>query len=59
MSLAGLLPLAATGAALLFAGAVITRLRRGETVTIVVDLIYLALAVFVAWGRFGPESFHG
>jgi hypothetical protein len=54
-----LLPLAATGAALLFAGAVITRLRRGETVTIVTDLIYLALAVFVAWGRFGPESFHG
>jgi hypothetical protein len=25
----------------------------------VVDLVYLALAVFVAWGRFGPESFHG
>jgi hypothetical protein len=54
-----LVPLAATGAALLFAGAVITRLRRGEKVTIVVDLIYFALAVFVAWGRFGPESFHG
>jgi hypothetical protein len=54
-----LVPLAATGAALLFAGAVITRLRRGEKVTIVADLVYLALAVFVAWGRFGPESFHG
>jgi hypothetical protein len=54
-----LVPLAATGAALLFAGAVIMRLRRGEKVTIVVDLVYLALAVFVAWGRFGPESFHG
>jgi hypothetical protein len=54
-----LVPLAATGAALLFAGAVITRLRRGEKVTIVVDLVYLALAVFVAWGRFGPTSFHG
>jgi hypothetical protein len=54
-----LVPLAATGAALLFAGAVITRLRRGEKVTIVVDLVYLGLAVFVAWGRFGPESFHG
>jgi hypothetical protein len=54
-----LVPLAATGAALLFAGAVITRLRRGEKVTILVDLVYLALAVFVAWGRFGPESFHG
>jgi hypothetical protein len=44
---------------LLFAGAVITRLRRGEKVTIVVDLVDLALAVFVAWARFGPESFHG
>jgi hypothetical protein len=54
-----LVPLAATGAALLFAGAVITRLRRGEKVTIVVDLVYLALAVFVAWGRFGPDPFHG
>ena len=54
-----LVPLAATGVALLFAGAVITRLRRGEKATIVADLVYLALAVFVAWGRFGPESFHG
>jgi len=54
-----LVPLAATGAALLFAGAVIVRVRRGEKATIVVDLCYLALAVFVAWGRFGPESFHG
>jgi DoxX-like family len=53
-----LVPVAATGAVLLFAGAVIMRLRRGERVTIVVDLVYLALAVFVAWGRFGPESFH-
>jgi DoxX-like family len=54
-----LVPLAATGAVLLLAGAVITRLRRGERVTIVPDLVYLALAAFVAWGRFGPESFTG
>jgi hypothetical protein len=54
-----LVPLAATGAVLLFAGAVITRLHRGERATIVVDLVYLGLAVFVAWGRFGHESFHG
>jgi hypothetical protein len=38
---------------------VIMRLRRGEKVTIVPDLVYLALAGFVAWGRFGPESFTG
>jgi DoxX-like family len=52
-----LVPLAATGAVLLLGGAVITRLRRGEKATIVPDLVYLALAAFVAWGRFGPESF--
>jgi uncharacterized YccA/Bax inhibitor family protein len=50
-------PLAASGAVLLFVGALITRLRRGEKVTIVGDLVCLALAAFVAWGRFGPESF--
>jgi hypothetical protein len=50
-----LVPLAATGAALLFAGAVITRLRRGEKVTIVVDQVYLALAVFVAWDPLRPR----
>jgi hypothetical protein len=54
-----LVPLAAVGAVLLFVGAVITRLRRGEKVTIVGDLVYLAMAAFVAWGRFGPESFSG
>jgi hypothetical protein len=52
-----LVPLAATGAVLLFIGAVITRLRRGERATIVADLVYLAMAAFVAWGRFGPGRF--
>jgi hypothetical protein len=54
-----LVPLAATGGAMLLAGAVITRLRRGEKLLVVPDLVYLALAAFVAWGRFGPESFTG
>jgi DoxX-like family len=54
-----LVPLAATGTALLFIGAVTMRLRRGERRTIVPDLVYLAMAAFVAWGRFGPESFTG
>ncbi len=54
-----LVPLAASGAVLLFVGAVIMRLRRGERATIVGDLVYLALAVFVAWGRFGPAPFTG
>jgi hypothetical protein len=52
-----LVPLAATGAVLLFVGAAITRLRRGEKLTIAPDLVYLSMAAFVAWGRFGPRSF--
>jgi len=55
-----LVPLAAAGLALLMVGAVITRLRRHETKAMVADLVYLALAAFVGWGRsFGPESFTG
>jgi hypothetical protein len=54
-----LVPLAAVGVVLLMAGAVIIRLRSRHVAhaTIAVDLIYLALAAFVAWGRFGPEPF--
>jgi hypothetical protein len=54
-----LVPVTATCVALLFAGAATMRLRRGEKATIVPDLVYLALAVFVAWGRFGLEPFAG
>jgi hypothetical protein len=54
-----LVPVAASGAVLLFAGAATMRFRRGERATIVVDLLYLALAAFVASGRFGPWSFTG
>ncbi|WP_290858817.1 DoxX family protein [Hamadaea sp.] len=54
-----LVPITATCVAALFAGAVTMRLRRGERATVTPDLIYLALAIFLAWGRFGPESFTG
>jgi hypothetical protein len=54
-----LVPLAAFGLVLLMAGAAITRIRRHEVKPLVADLVYLALAGFVAWGRFGPESFTG
>ena len=55
-----LVPLAALGLVLIMVGAVITRLRRHEPKAMVADLAYLALAGFVAWGRFfGPESFIG
>ncbi|WP_127554546.1 DoxX family protein [Actinoplanes sp. OR16] len=49
-----LVPVTATCVALLFACAAAMRLRRGERATIITDLVYMALAIFVAWGRFGP-----
>ncbi|MEU9115167.1 DoxX family protein [Streptomyces sp. NPDC048483] len=51
-----LVPLAATGGVLLMVGAIITRLRRREA-AIAAALAHLALAAFVARGRFGRESF--
>ena len=53
----GLVPVTASCVALLFVGAATMRLRRGERATVVPDLVYLALAIFVAWGRFGPHAF--
>ena len=52
-----LVPLAATGLALVMTGAVILRLHRHELRYAPLDLAYLLLAAFVAFGRFGPESF--
>ncbi len=54
-----LVPVTAICVAALFAGAMIMRLRRGERATITPDLIYFALAVFLAWGRLGPAPFTG
>lgn len=52
-----LVPLAAVGLATIMVGAVITRIRRHEFKPMLLDLTYLASALVVAWGRFGPESF--
>jgi uncharacterized membrane protein YphA (DoxX/SURF4 family) len=52
-----LVPLAASGLALTMLGAAITHSRRGEAQSVVVNVILLVLAVFVAWGRFGPHAF--
>jgi uncharacterized membrane protein YphA (DoxX/SURF4 family) len=52
-----LVPVAAVGLAALMAGAAITHARRKETQMIAVNLLLLALAVVVAVGRFGAESF--
>lgn len=54
-----LVPVAALGLVLLMAGAAVTRFRRHEPKLVAVDLVYAALAGFVAWGRLGPESFIG
>jgi uncharacterized membrane protein YphA (DoxX/SURF4 family) len=52
-------PLAAVGLVVLMAGAIITHLRRHEAQVIASPMALLALAVLVAWGRFGPWSFTG
>lgn len=54
-----LVPLAAVGLVLVMVGAIITHLRRHERLNVVGNLVYLSLAAFVAWGRFGSESFAG
>lgn len=52
-----LVPLAAVGLAMIMVGAAATRLSRREYKLMMVDLTYLVLIAFVAWGRFGPEAF--
>jgi hypothetical protein len=54
-----LVPLAAVGLGLLMVGAAIVHLRRHQVVPAVLNVTFLAIAAFVAWGRFGPESFTG
>ena len=41
----------------LMIGAMITHGRLGQPKLVMVNLVYVALAVFIAVGRFGPESF--
>jgi hypothetical protein len=52
-----LVPLAATGLATIMVGAAIVESRRREFKHVLLNLTYLALLVFLAWARFGPESF--
>ncbi len=47
-----LTPLAAVGLVLTMIGAMITHVRRGEYPGLVANLVLLALALFVAYGRF-------
>jgi uncharacterized membrane protein YphA (DoxX/SURF4 family) len=52
-----LAPLAAVGLALTMIGAIVTHARRREYPNVVINLVLLGLALFVAWGRFGPYAF--
>ena len=52
-----LVPLAAIGLVLVMGGAAVVHARRKETMNIAVNVVLLALAVFVAWGRLGPYPF--
>ncbi|MET7634996.1 DoxX family protein [Streptomyces sp. NPDC001773] len=54
-----LVPVTAVCWVLLMVGAMVTHGRRGESKFVALNLMYLALAAFIAWGRFGPESFTG
>jgi uncharacterized membrane protein YphA (DoxX/SURF4 family) len=52
-----LVPLAATGLAVMMLGAAVTHARRKENQMIGANAVLLILAAVVAWGRFGPYSF--
>src|SRR5688572_2664644 len=47
-----LVPITAVCWTLLMVGATITHHRRGEGAFVILNLVYLALAAFIAWGRF-------
>ncbi|MCU1647467.1 MAG: DoxX family protein [Nocardia sp.] len=52
-----LTPIAASGIALIMVLAAGVHVRRKEFNALPVNAVMLALAVFVAWGRFGPYSY--
>src|ERR1700754_2558786 len=52
-----LVPLAATGLAVIMIGAIITHARRKEPQHIIINAVILVLTLIVAVFRFGPNSF--
>lgn len=51
-----LTPLAATGIVVIMVLAIVVHARRKEFPGIAVNVVLLALAAIVAWGRFGPYA---
>ena len=45
--------MAAVGLALIQVGALVVHIRRNETQMLFVNIVLIAVAVFIAWGRFG------
>ncbi len=54
-----LVPLAALGLVVMVIGAIIAQLRHRQLQPMVANVIVIALAAVVVWGRLGPESFTG
>jgi hypothetical protein len=52
-----LVPITAVCWVALMVGAMITHGRLGQFRLVMVNVVYVALAAFIAIGRFGPESF--
>lgn len=52
-----LVPLAALGLVLLMTGAAATHARRKEAQAVATNVVLIAVAAVVAWGRLGPYSF--
>jgi hypothetical protein len=52
-----MVPVTAVCWVVLMIGAMITHGRLGQVELVMLNLVYLALAAFIAWGRFGPGSF--
>ena len=50
-----LTPVAAVGLALTMLGAMVVHIRRKEPGMLVLNIVLCAMAVVVAWGRFGPH----
>ncbi|HEY6424787.1 MAG TPA: DoxX family protein [Pseudonocardiaceae bacterium] len=54
-----MVPVTAVCWVLLMVGAMITHGRLGQSKFVMLNSVYLALAAFIAWGRFGLEAYTG
>jgi DoxX-like family len=54
-----MVPVTAVCWVVLMVGAMVTHARLGRPELVLLNLVHLALAAFIAWGRFGPGSFTG